>query len=62
MARWRHQSGRIIVRGKNPPVFVGRWREDVKRNFLRENKKGDILIEVRKGTFQSSFDTTVALR
>jgi integrase len=29
MARRRHQSGRIIVRGKNPPVFVGRWREDV---------------------------------
>jgi integrase len=29
MARRRHQTGRIIVRGKNPPVFVGRWREDV---------------------------------
>jgi len=29
MARRRHQLGRIIVRGKNPPVFVGRWREDV---------------------------------
>src|SRR5271154_6694138 len=29
MARRRHQSGRIIIRGKNPPVFVGRWREDV---------------------------------
>ena len=29
MARRRHQVGRIIVRGKNPPVFVGRWREDV---------------------------------
>lgn len=29
MARRRHQAGRIIVRGKNPPVFVGRWREDV---------------------------------
>ena len=29
MARRRHQSGRVIVRGKNPPVFVGRWREDV---------------------------------
>src|SRR3984893_7823468 len=28
MARRRHQSGRVIVRGKNPPVFVGRWRED----------------------------------
>ena len=29
MARRRHQVGRIIIRGKNPPVFVGRWREDV---------------------------------
>ena len=29
MARRRHQNGRVIVRGKNPPVFVGRWREDV---------------------------------
>lgn len=29
MARRRHQTRRIIVRGKNPPVFVGRWREDV---------------------------------
>ena len=29
MARRRFQTGRIIIRGKNPPVFVGRWREDV---------------------------------
>jgi integrase len=29
MARRRHQTGRVILRGKNPPVFVGRWREDV---------------------------------
>ena len=29
MARRRHQTGRVIVRGKKPPVFVGRWREDV---------------------------------
>src|ERR1700688_3596430 len=29
MARRRHQSGRVIVRGKKPPVFLGRWREDV---------------------------------
>jgi integrase len=29
MARRRHQTGRIFVRGKNPAVFVGRWREDV---------------------------------
>jgi integrase len=29
MARRRHQTGRVFVRGKNPPVFVGRWREDV---------------------------------
>ena len=31
MARRRHQTGRVFVRGKNPPVFVGRWREDVIR-------------------------------
>jgi integrase len=29
MARRRHQTGRVFVRGKNPPVFIGRWREDV---------------------------------
>lgn len=29
MARRRYQVGRIFVRGKKPPVFVGRWREDV---------------------------------
>src|ERR1700674_3155319 len=29
MARRRHQAGRVIVRGKKKPVFVGRWREDV---------------------------------
>lgn len=29
MARRRYQTGRIIVRGKLNPVFVGRYREDV---------------------------------
>ena len=29
MARRRHQSGSVFVRGTNPRVFVGRWREDV---------------------------------
>src|SRR5271154_1775072 len=30
MARRRHQTGRVFVRGKVPnEVFVGRWREDV---------------------------------
>jgi len=30
MARRRHQTGRVFVRGKKPnEVFVGRWREDV---------------------------------
>jgi len=30
MARRRHQTGRVLVRGKKPnEVFVGRWREDV---------------------------------
>lgn len=29
MARRRYQKGRIILRGKANPVWVGRWREDV---------------------------------
>jgi hypothetical protein len=29
MARRRFQKGRIFVRGKKRPVFVGRWRADV---------------------------------
>lgn len=29
MARRRFQTGWIIIRGKTPRVFVGRWREDV---------------------------------
>src|SRR5260370_17909974 len=29
MARRRDKKGRVILRGKNPSVFVGRWREDV---------------------------------
>src|SRR5262249_42072686 len=29
MARRRFQTGRVIVRGKNKTVFVGRWREEV---------------------------------
>jgi integrase len=29
MARRRYQTGRVFVRGKKNPVFVGRWREDV---------------------------------
>jgi integrase len=29
MARRRYQTGRIFVRGKKQPVFVGRWRADV---------------------------------
>ena len=40
MARRRHQTGRVIVRGKNPPVFVGRWREDV--------IQGDVTIRVER--------------
>jgi hypothetical protein len=28
MARRRHQTGRVLVCEKNPPLFVGRWRED----------------------------------
>jgi integrase len=29
MARRRYQTGRIFIRGKKQPVFVGRWRVDV---------------------------------
>lgn len=29
MARRRFQTGWIVTRGKHPPVYVGRWREDV---------------------------------
>jgi integrase len=29
MARRRYQKGRVILRGKAHPVWVGRWREDV---------------------------------
>jgi integrase len=29
MARRRYQTGRVFVRGKKQPMFVGRWREDV---------------------------------
>ena len=29
IARRRHQSGSVFVRGTNPKIFVGRWREDV---------------------------------
>lgn len=31
MARRRYQKGRVFLRGKNHPVWVGRWREDVIR-------------------------------
>ena len=29
MARRRYQKGRVVLRGKANPVWVGRWREDV---------------------------------
>lgn len=29
MARRRYQQGRVFLRGKNPPQWVGRWREDI---------------------------------
>lgn len=31
MARRRYQKGRVFLRGKTHPVWVGRWREDVIR-------------------------------
>ena len=33
MARRRYQQGRVFLRGKNPPKWIGRWREDI----LEEN-------------------------
>ena len=32
MARRRYQKGRVFLRGKKNPVWVGRWREDVIEN------------------------------
>ena len=29
MARRRYQQGRVFLRGKHPPKWVGRWREDI---------------------------------
>jgi len=29
MARRRYQRGRVFLRGKKKPVWVGRWREDL---------------------------------
>jgi integrase len=29
MARRRYQQGRVFLRGKNPPKWIGRWREDI---------------------------------
>ncbi len=31
MARRRYQTGRISIRGKQNPVFIGRYREDLIR-------------------------------
>lgn len=31
VARFRHQSGSLVVRGKRRKVWVARWREDVKK-------------------------------
>jgi hypothetical protein len=35
MARRRYQQGRLFLRGKNPPKWIGRWREDI----LQQNGK-----------------------
>jgi hypothetical protein len=29
MARRRYQQGRLFPRAKNPPRWIGRWREDI---------------------------------
>src|SRR5579885_3176266 len=45
MARRRYQKGRLILRGKTNPVWVGRWREDVigADGVTRRIERSDIL-------------------
>ena len=44
LARRRYQKGRIFLRGKKNPVWVGRWREDVIDNGnIRRIERSEVL-------------------
>ena len=45
MARRRYQHGQVFLRGKRPPVWVGRWREDVLMSDgeVRRVRKSEVL-------------------
>ncbi len=44
MARRRYQKGRVFLRGKKNPVWVGRWREDVIENgTIRRIERSEVL-------------------
>ena len=45
MARRRYQHGQVFLRGKRPPVWVGRWREDVlmSEGEVRRVRKSEVL-------------------
>jgi integrase len=44
LARRRYQKGRVILRNKKNPVWVGRWREDVVENGqIRRIERSEVL-------------------
>jgi integrase len=44
LARRRYQKGRVFLRGKKNPVWVGRWREDVIENgCIRRPYRSEVL-------------------
>ena len=44
LARRRYQKGRVFLRGKKKPVWVGRWREDeIKDGVIRRPYRSEVL-------------------
>jgi len=44
LARRRYQKGRVFLRGKNDPVWVGRWREDeIENGRIRRIERSEVL-------------------
>src|SRR5262252_6379117 len=44
LARRRYQKGRVFLRGKKNPVWVGRWREDeIRDGQLRRIERSEVL-------------------
>jgi len=44
LARRRYQKGRVFLRGKKNPVWVGRWREDeIKDGRIRRIERSEVL-------------------